>query len=586
MNYNVFKRTLAGVMAVLCVAAYMPANVGTGGILTKMAITASARGGNVVASGNCGAGENSSSVTWTLYEDGTLEITGTGDMANYEKNRPEWWSRLDSLDSIKAIVICEGVTSIGNVAFYGCRSLTSVTIPKSVTNIGEGAFYECVSLTSVTIPKSVTNIGMAAFAGCSTLTSVTIPESVTSIGEGAFYGCNELSDVYCYANPEELVWDKIQDNGMNNACFKPNKGTNIHVKKDWLDKYTTKFATTVNATFVGDLSVPEFSSASVTLTDGFGLNFYVDGVDSTTAADYKVKFSGKCDEDGTEVQLNEKDGKFFVTANINAKDIKEEITATLYKNGTATDTTLTYSVDNYLNNAIDSGYDKTLFMLKATQLYGHAADEYFNNEDNGISQGISDYMSMSEITEDSLKETLSKKVENDNLPEDNKVSMVLNSKVKLRVYTPDLSDYREVTGLTPLTMGQNQEIEQFSVSGYTWVYRVLNNTASSQKNVNMAKALFAYMQAAENLNESGTSANGIDSAPDPYGEEKKVTISGVEYDYKEGMKWKDIAEKNGWTAEGTICNNANQFLAYGEYTPVSSENLIDNSLTYEWKSLD
>ena len=583
MKYNVFKRTLAGVMAVLCVAAYMPANVSTGGILTKTAITASARDGNVVYSGDCGAGENSSGVKWTFYEDGTLEFTGTGDMANYDEDFPEWWN---CLDSIKAIVICEGVTSIGNDAFLSCVNVTSVTIPKSVTSIGDGAFYQCVSLTSVTIPKSVTNIGSLAFCYCNSLTSITIPESVTSIGEGAFYGCNELSDIYCYANPDELIWYKIDDNDANNACFKPNKGTKIHVKKDWLDKYTTEFGKTVNATFVGDLSVPEFSSASVTLTDGFGLNFYVDGVDSTTAADYKVKFSGKCDEDGTEVQLNEKDGKFFATANINAKDIKEKITATLYKNGTATDTTLTYSVDNYLNNAInDSEYGETLFMLKATQLYGYAADEYFNNEDNGISQGISDYMNMSGITEDSLKETLSKKVENDNLPEDNKVSMVLNSKVKLRVYNPDLSDYREVTGLTPLTMGQNQEIEQFSVSGYTWVYRVLNNTASSQKNVNMAKALFAYMQAAENLNESGASANGTNSAPDPYGEEKKVTINGVEYDYKDGMTWKDIAEKNGWTAEGTICNDANQYLAH-DGSPVWSEDLIDNSLTYEWNSLD
>ena len=58
------------------------------------------------------------------------------------------------------------VTSIGQVAFYGCSGLTAVTIPNSVTSIGGSAFYGCSGLTSLTIPNSVTSIGYGAFYGC------------------------------------------------------------------------------------------------------------------------------------------------------------------------------------------------------------------------------------------------------------------------------------------------------------------------------------------------------------------------------------------------------------------------------------
>ena len=93
------------------------------------------------------------------------------------------------------IKLSNNVTRIGEYAFYDCDSLTSILIPNSVTNIGNYAFYMCDSLTNVAIPNSVTTIGCLAFELCLSLTSVTIPSSVTSIGDEAFSGCTSLTSI-------------------------------------------------------------------------------------------------------------------------------------------------------------------------------------------------------------------------------------------------------------------------------------------------------------------------------------------------------------------------------------------------------
>lgn len=101
-----------------------------------------------------------SDLTYTLV-DGTLTISGTGDMPDWSFAGAPWY---DSRDSITAVVIEEGVTSIGGRAFYSCDGLESITIPTSVTSIGDWAFYSCDGLESITIPASVTSIGDSAFA--------------------------------------------------------------------------------------------------------------------------------------------------------------------------------------------------------------------------------------------------------------------------------------------------------------------------------------------------------------------------------------------------------------------------------------
>ena len=147
--------------------------------------------GDVIASGECG--ENGDNLTWVLMGDGTLTISGSGEMKNYTGySDVPWYSERDK---ILSVVVEPGVTRIGDWAFYGCSSLTSVAIPKGVTSIGNLAFGSCSSLSSVTIPNGVTSIGSEAFINCSGLTNVMIPDSVTSTGRAVFFGCEKLTSV-------------------------------------------------------------------------------------------------------------------------------------------------------------------------------------------------------------------------------------------------------------------------------------------------------------------------------------------------------------------------------------------------------
>ena len=186
-----------------------------------------------VADGTCG--EN---LTWTLDDQGTLTISGTGAMTDwYDTSEIPWYY---NRSSIKQVVIENGVTTIGHMAFYQCSYMGSVTIADSVTTIGASVFYNCGYLLNITIPDSVTSVGVnafydcawynnqpaglvyagkvaykvkgtcpatviiqdgtlaiaeKAFYGCTALQSVTIPDSVTTIGNNAFYDCENLQSV-------------------------------------------------------------------------------------------------------------------------------------------------------------------------------------------------------------------------------------------------------------------------------------------------------------------------------------------------------------------------------------------------------
>ncbi|MDR1602695.1 MAG: leucine-rich repeat protein [Tannerella sp.] len=137
-------------------------------------------------------GGTTGGLTWSLSGD-TLTVSGTGVMPDYDypTNNSPWY---DYSTSITTVIINNGVTRIGQRAFFGCFGLTSVTIPGSVTSIGAEAFAKCGTLTSVAIPNSVESIEQWAFNN-SGLTSVTIPGSVQNIEAGIFSWCTGLTSI-------------------------------------------------------------------------------------------------------------------------------------------------------------------------------------------------------------------------------------------------------------------------------------------------------------------------------------------------------------------------------------------------------
>ncbi len=130
-------------------------------------------------------GECGDNLTWVLTDDGTLTVSGTGEMS---------WTNWNA-EAVRKVIIEPGVTSIHQNAFSGCVNLTSIDIPESVTRIGESAFWKCESLTSITLPSHLTQIDMEAFALCENLQSITIPASVTQIGYNLFQGCTSLKSL-------------------------------------------------------------------------------------------------------------------------------------------------------------------------------------------------------------------------------------------------------------------------------------------------------------------------------------------------------------------------------------------------------
>ncbi len=222
----------------------------------------------VTASGTCGAeGDN---LTWTLYNDGELVISGSGKMKTFSpstSNAAPWYSKRSS---IKSVVIEEGVASIGAYAFnvciniktisipasvatidptfiFGASNLTSIevaaestvyssvdgilfnadktqlvhytagktdtsyTVPSTVKSIESYAFEYAKKLAEITIPEGVLSIGSHAFQNCSSIAQFDLPDSLTTIGTYAFTGCAKLTKIVIPKNVKSIGASAFQN---------------------------------------------------------------------------------------------------------------------------------------------------------------------------------------------------------------------------------------------------------------------------------------------------------------------------------------------------------------------------------------
>ena len=191
------KRIFSILLALFMVAAMIP--------------TAALASNDIVASGNCGMvdgkyGEVSENVKWFLDSEGTLTIRGTGDMADFatidDSDGMSPWGQ-----NIKAVVIENGVTSIGMGAFYKCKQLASAKVPSSVTWIRISAFAYCEGLKSIVLPEGVETIGSGVFGRCIALESIYLPKTLNGVGVFTFSHCDSLNDVYYAGN--EADWKLV-----------------------------------------------------------------------------------------------------------------------------------------------------------------------------------------------------------------------------------------------------------------------------------------------------------------------------------------------------------------------------------------
>ena len=146
-----------------------------------------------VSSGTCG--EN---VTWTLDDRGTLTISGTGAMYNYDfigDSNPAPWCADGLNNRVRTVVVKKGITELGYNAFGECHQLEKVTLPSGLKRIGSCAFISCYNLPDLTIPATVTTIESNAFTHCDSIKTLTLPGGLKEIGDAVCSQMEGLSSV-------------------------------------------------------------------------------------------------------------------------------------------------------------------------------------------------------------------------------------------------------------------------------------------------------------------------------------------------------------------------------------------------------
>jgi len=306
-------------------------------------------------------------------------------------------------------------------------------------------------------------------------------------------------------------------------------------KKNLISNYSTLTEAVNEYARLKAQYTPDVANASLTLGDDLGLNFYITGIDN--ASEYKVKFTGKCVQNGQTVDVVEKNGKFFATANVYAKDIDADITAVLYKGEEQVCEAKTTSVSKYLNSLIETpdseipNSENVKALAKATLAFGAASGDYFYSD---VDHGFAAALANAGIDEAKILGTAKAKANMFNTP-DTLISLVLDSNTAIRVYIKGIAagteaslnggtitaktsssakaamgydSYFEIEGLDPQQFGTVYKInvngKDYEFTALSWANRVIrryenDNASVAEKDVKMAKAVTAYYLAAKNI---------------------------------------------------------------------------------------
>ena len=144
---------------------------------------------------------------WTLDDEGTLTISGTGEMTESSASDCPWYTQREE---VKKVVVEKGITVIGSGVFSGMANLSSVSLPEGLETIKYGAFENDGKLTEITIPESVKSIGESVFNFCDALKTLSLSKNVTAFGRGAVGYCRKLEKVTVDAdNPNYCAVDGV-----------------------------------------------------------------------------------------------------------------------------------------------------------------------------------------------------------------------------------------------------------------------------------------------------------------------------------------------------------------------------------------
>lgn len=179
---------------------------------------------SVEASGTCG-----DNLTWELTSDGTLTISGTGEMTDYKAYgdytdhiRPDVpWAA--SRNSVNTLIVEEGVTSIGRNAFYYFHSLESVSLPSTLKTIHANAFYNISKFRGLTLPDGLETLEPGAFGACTYFRWISLPESLVNFTSSAFSGCSNIGSVYYRGNLDQ--WQALGIRFGKDVCVYPQRAT-------------------------------------------------------------------------------------------------------------------------------------------------------------------------------------------------------------------------------------------------------------------------------------------------------------------------------------------------------------------------